>query len=323
MQLDLQTAPETLENYLKHKGWISGGQRVEALEKPGEGNMNMVIRARGEGFSLIVKQSRPFVNKFPTIPAPAQRIHTENQFYKLCSQSKELSERMPSVVGFDPEQNIMVIEDLGDSSDYTRIYRPGEDLMQKEFDQAVLWLQRLHSTDFDERVKKVFPDNLELRRLNHEHIFHYPFEMDNGMDLDAVQHGLQNVSIQFKKDDLLKSAVRKLGERYLSEGNCLLHGDYYPGSWLKTEDGLKIIDPEFCFFGPAEFDIGVFSAHLKMAKSKFDLLAVYDTVDLDKDLILRFEAVEIMRRLIGLAQLPVHLDLQEKVGLLKEARTKL
>ena len=75
-----------------------------------------------------------------------------------------------------------------------------------------------------------------------------------------------------RQDTPLKNAAIQLGKRYLSEGTSLLHGDYYPGSWLKTKTGLRIIDPEFCFFGPKEYDLGVLRAHLKMAEQPISYL---------------------------------------------------
>ena len=47
------------------------------------------------------------------------------------------------------------------------------------------------------------------------------------------------------------------GERYLAEGSTLLHGDYYPGSWMTVDDAVFVIDPEFSFKGFPEFDLGV------------------------------------------------------------------
>lgn len=60
--------------------------------------------------------------------------------------------------------------------------------------------------------------------------------------------------------------MKVLGELYLDEGKCLVHGDFYPRSWLLTNKGAAIIDHEFGFKGLAEFDLGVFMAHLKMCQ---------------------------------------------------------
>ena len=115
--------------------------------------------------------------------------------------------------------------------------------------------------------------------------------------------------------------MKYLGDVYLQTHNILIHGDYYPGSWIKSKSGIKIIDPEFSHFGKAEFDLGVMMAHLKMAQIENSLLKrVLDLyqkpLDFDYQLFLGFCGVEIMRRIIGLAQLPLHLTIKEKSDLL-------
>jgi 5-methylthioribose kinase len=147
----------------------------------------------------------------------------------------------------------------------------------------------------------------------------------NGFDLDNIQAGLQSEAMLYKKDEELKSIVKTLGDKYLADGPYLLHGDYYPGSFLKTNSGVKVIDPEFCFYGFAEFDLGVFIAHLKMSQQSQELIDVVllnykKGTDFDEKLLNQFVGVEILRRVIGLAQLPLSLSLETKKKLLKEAK---
>ena len=106
-----------------------------------------------------------------------------------------------------------------------------------------------------------------------------------------------------------------LGEIYLKDdGGVLLHGDYYPGSWLKTESGFRVIDPEFCFAGPQEFDLGVVAAHWIFCGGKADASTidrVTQTIagDISLERVKGFAGAEIVRRLIGVAQLPLDADL--------------
>jgi 5-methylthioribose kinase len=139
------------------------------------------------------------------------------------------------------------------------------------------------------------------------------------------KQGLQLEAMLYKKDEGLKTIVKILGDKYLADGPYLLHGDYYPGSFLKTNSGVKVIDPEFCFYGFAEFDLGVFIAHLKMTEQSQDLTDVVllnykKGTDFDEKLLNQFVGVEILRRIIGLAQLPLSLSLETKKELLKEAK---
>ena len=66
-------------------------------------------------------------------------------------------------------------------------------------------------------------------------------------------------------------ALQSLGALYLENGPCLLHGDFYPGSWVRAGGGVWIIDPEFCFFGPPEFDVGILVGHLLLAGRPLEL----------------------------------------------------
>ena len=113
---------------------------------------------------------------------------------------------------------------------------------------------------------------------------------------------------------------------YLRQGAYLLHGDYYPASWLKTAKGIQIIDPEFCCYGLREFDVAVFIAHLHLTKQPQAIIDsvltnYYDAKGLNMAVLHQFIAVEIMRRLIGLAQLPLKMDLGDKAKLLQFAYT--
>ena len=115
--------------------------------------------------------------------------------------------------------------------------------------------------------------------------------------------------------------VTALGSRYLEDGDTLVHGDYFPGSWVRTGAGVAVIDPEFCFLGCGEHDLGVMMAHLIMAGDTADVL---ERVAVDgranRTLARQFAGVEIMRRLIGVAQLPLTASLERKRELLGRAK---
>lgn len=320
MHLDI-TQPHLLEDYLKSKNWLKQHEQVLILEKPGEGNMNYTLRVRTHDRTLIIKQSRPYVEKYPQIAAPANRAVTEGRFYEKIQPFASINEFMPQLIGIDIDANILVLEDLGTASDYTFLYQPNQQLSMTEAEALAHYLAMLHRLTWQETIDESFA-NREMRGLNHEHIFNYPLIENNGFDLDTISSGLQMISMGYKIDTKLKQKVRELGMVYLSDGRCLLHGDFYPGSWLKTTYGLKVIDPEFCFYGCPEFDLGVMTAHLMMAKQpEGTIRKVYQAYGEIKNpqLVDQFTGVEIMRRLIGLAQLPLSLSLLDKEELLETA----
>jgi 5-methylthioribose kinase len=311
------------ESYFRSKGWLNSKEVIQSYEKAGEGNMNVVIRLRTSEKNLILKQSRSFVQKYPQISAPIDRIWTEKAFYEDINKNSFLAGFSPKILDFDEKNHLLLLEDLGNSSDFMGIYSNNNILQNGEIINLIDYLTKLHSSPIN-----AFPRNHEMKKLNHEHIFIYPFMEDNGFDLDSIQVGLQAIAMKFKKDNILKNKVLELGEKYLKTGTQLLHGDFYPGSWLKAPSGLKVIDPEFSFLGDPEFDLGVMIAHLKMAR--FDSIQIDEIVKeytnksaLDLNLLAQYTGVEILRRLIGLAQLPLDLELHEKLHLAEEAANKI
>ncbi|GAA0751115.1 phosphotransferase [Psychroflexus lacisalsi] len=324
---ELTADKASLESYLKGQGWLQLNEKITALEIPGAGNMNFTIRVKTGERSFIVKQSREYVEKFPQVPAPSERALREAEFYQLVSNKSLLNEKMPKLIGVDKKNHVLNLEDLGHGVDYTFLYQKGEHIDEAELKQIMTFIANLHKAINTKTTDTRLP-NRKMRKLNHEHIFIYPYLEDNGLNLDDVLPGLRAAGKPFKQDEALKKKVGKLGDRYLQDGNTLLHGDYFPGSWLKTNDGIKIIDPEFCFFGEVEFEIGVTLAHLKMADQPDKLvekaLRFYkDRSALNESLCKQFMAVEILRRILGLAQLPLSLDLEKRKELLNEAQSIL
>lgn len=284
--------------------------------------MNFVTRVVTRKSSLILKQANPFVQKYPQIAAPVERAFVESEFYKTIKDTDVIAATMPAFLGMDTVNHVVVLEDVGTATDFTYVYRNGYSLDQNELDQLTRYLGELHQIPSDRL--KTFPENLALRKLNHEHLFYYPFMQENGFDLDAIQPGLQEISLPYKTDATLIRHVRALGDIYLSPGTVLLHGDYYPGSWLKTATGVAVIDPEFSFIGCPEFDLGIFMAHLIMsetANTEVDRMkSTYRSgPHFDWRLCHQFIGVEVMRRIMGLAQLPLDLSLEKKEILLQEA----
>lgn len=305
-----------LQEYLISKKWLSPNEQIQTIEKPGEGNMNVVLRIMTNERSFIAKQSRPFVQKYQQIKAPIDRITVENQFYEIV-QNKTLDTHMPKILGYDHTSYVLLLEDLGHCEDMTAIYQKRR-ISSSQLEKLTSIASAIHQS----KVPNDFPDNLEMRKLNHQHIFVLPFLENNGFQLDDLQKGLQQLSIPYKSNEAINKVVHEIGEKYLAKGNTLLHGDYYPGSWMTETNHLYVIDPEFGFAGFAEFDLGVMAAHCIMATHSIDCLnTIYTTYTgkVDKRLMTQVAGIEIMRRLIGLAQLPLERSIKEKEDLLQMA----
>ncbi|QVY64244.1 phosphotransferase [Polaribacter sp. Q13] len=315
--IDIHTDLKVIKEFLLEINFLKESEEILSVEKPGEGNMNVVLRVKTNQRSFIVKQSRPFVQKYQDIPAPEDRIDVEYQFYKAI-ESPVVTSHIPEVLAYDAKNYVLILEDLGNCEDMSFVYK-NRAIETESIQLLVDILSNIHKSD----VSETYPENKELRVLNHQHIFVLPFAVDNGFSLDTIQDGLEAVSQAYKKDEKLKEQIALVGERYLSEGTTLLHGDYYPGSWMTKEDEVFVIDPEFSFKGFPEFDLGVMAAHMVMATGNKLLISTVKkayTLKFDERLFLQITGIEIMRRLIGIAQLPLDRTLEEKKELLEIAR---
>ncbi len=315
--IDLTTTPTDLQIYLSKKKWLLAEEDVIHIEKPGEGNMNVVLRVKTNQRSFILKQSRPFVQKYQQLEAPIARIVTEYSFYSTITNTT-FATYFPKILAFDETEYLLMQEDLGQCEDMSYLYNNSSFEVEQMITLTQI-LQNIHQTKptFD------YPENNALKLLNHQHIFILPFLEQNGFELDDIQLGLQRVANPFKKDSNLKAVIASIGNKYLQTGNVLLHGDYYPGSWMIAQQQLFVIDPEFSFMGFAEFDIGVMIAHSIMITMEENIsTTIFNayTASLNHKLTLQIAGIEIMRRIIGLAQLPLTRTLEEKTYLLQIAK---
>jgi 5-methylthioribose kinase len=308
-------------NILDMLGWLPKGSRVLRTAIAGAGNMNLVERVTlDDGTSLIFKRARGWVEKYPQIPAPIERAGVEAAFYTAVTGSAA-GNAMPKHLGYDERQSANLFEDLGEAADGMTAYA-GSVIEGANLDGVADWMTALHALPVPDDARLA---NRAMRALNALHIFDFPLDPQNGFDVDTITPGLQTQADRLKNDHAFVSAVKTVGKHYLRDNpsGVLLHGDLYPGSWLTTPRGLFVIDPEFCWIGPREWDVGVLLAHLRLSNQptalRERLIARYGH-PIDRALVNRIAGIEIMRRLIGVAQLPLDIDLAAKTTLLNEAR---
>ena len=313
-----------VQRCLAAQSFLKTGEAVEKLSKAGDGNMNLTLLVETNQRAFILKQARPWVEKYDDIAAPWDRILFEQRYYQLAAAIPEVLSRSPEILAVDAESRTILMENIEDAQDLTGLYT-GTDMSASEFEALGRYLGALHSA-----TRGTFTEDLanrDMRALNHEHIFVIPLAPDNGLRLDEFESGLMDAAAKLQSDAALCDAVSFLGERYLADGDCLQHGDYFPGSWLRSAKGLRVIDPEFCFYGDPEFDLGVAIAHLAIARRPASdaarFLSAYETKAAVPDgaLLARYAGTEIIRRIVGVAQLPIPASTGFRSKILDSARS--
>ncbi|AEE53936.1 phosphotransferase [Haliscomenobacter hydrossis] len=314
MHLD-QHQLSAIGSWMTQHDLLAPEETILSAEKAGEGNMNYTLRVKSTLQSVILKQARPYVEKYPSIAAPVERAAMEAAFFSAAAPWEGVEAMLPKLLYFSPEDHLQVIEDLGEGADFSSFYARKEAIPAADLASLLGFLHTLHQQSRKNPPAGNF-QNRAMRELNHFHIFDFPFQPGNGLKLDGNQAGLQALAERtiFRYPNLREKTL-KLGQRYLADGDTLLHGDFFPGSWLRTSRGVFVIDPEFCFRGEAAFDLGVCLAHLYFCG--MDWTEAFSNIrkhygEFDELACAAFASVEILRRLYGVAQLPLSFSMEEK-----------
>ncbi|NRA45481.1 MAG: phosphotransferase [Oligoflexales bacterium] len=311
--------------YTKNQEKIDYAYQCEAIE---DSNMNVVLKIDMDGQSWLVKHADPWVRKYPEIAAPVSRTKQEADFYQAFGSNPRLQGFMPEYIGYDASENLIALEYIDHATSAMSFYdlEKSQGIPQPLVEQAISYLATLHS--LQPSTTRDW-SNRELRKLNHIHMFEFPYDPGNGMNLDQICPGLGRLAQGYQSDAELKKACSALGNLYLqAQGPALLHGDFYPGSWLVKQEKVVIIDPEFCFIGPTEFDLGVLLAHhLIIGAQTMEISSLIDRyIDkakpayFDKTLCTKFCGAEILRRMLGAAQLPIDWQLERYEPILNLGR---
>jgi len=190
-----------IQAYLASVGWLVPNEVVERVTRAGEGNMNCVLQAVTYRRSFILKQSRPWVEKYPGVAAPWDRALVEARFYREVEPRQTIANYLPKLLDVDSNERLLMLEDLGEAQDFTFLYSDGGTRLEEaECNNLIDFLVALHTSLRGPELADAFP-NMEMRLLNHEHVFALPLRKDNGLDLDAITPGLSALAIHLQAAD--------------------------------------------------------------------------------------------------------------------------
>ncbi|TQR20081.1 S-methyl-5-thioribose kinase [Psychrobacillus vulpis] len=237
-----------------------------ACREIGDGNLNYVfhITDSKSGKGIIIKQALPYAKVVgESWPLTLKRAAIEANALK--KHGEFAAGLVPKVYATDEELAITVMEDLS----HLTIVRKGliqlESYPKLASDIGVYLAKTLfHTSDFalhpfeKKRLVSEF-SNPELCKITEDLIFTDPFFDHETNDFEPSIRA--NVEAIWSNESL-KLEVAKLKKSFLTEAEALLHGDLHTGSIFASETETKVIDPEFAFYGPIGFDIGLFLANL-------------------------------------------------------------
>lgn len=241
------------------------GAELECQEI-GDGNLNYVFRitdpASGKG--LIIKQALPYAKVVgESWPLTLKRAVIEAS--ALQKHGEFAPDLVPEVYGVDEELAFTVMEDLSHLTIAREGLIHGESYPELSKHIGEYLAQTLfHTSDFalhpfEKKRLAVEFSNPELCKITEDLIFTDPF-FDR--DTNDYESELQAEVEAIWNNGPLKLEAAKLKKSFLTDGEALLHGDLHTGSIFASSTETKVIDPEFAFYGPIGFDVGLFLANL-------------------------------------------------------------
>ena len=238
------------------------------IDEVGDGNLNLVYTVSSDSGNIIIKQALPYVRLVgDSWPLPLSRSFYEHEV--LVRQAKRDPGSVPVIYYFYKEKAIIAMEMLLPhiilrkkliAGEYINglAQRLGEFCARNAFRGSDLSLQ----TADKKSDTAMFQGNLALMAITESLVFTEPyFEAE----MNHHTEGLDPIVKILRSDVKMKSEAQKMLMKFTSNTETLCHGDLHSGSVMCTDNETKVIDPEFGFYGPMGFDIGMLISNYLMA----------------------------------------------------------
>ena len=247
---------------------VGGDPAAWRVSEVGDGNLNLVFIVEGPAGSVIVKQALPYVRLVGEgWPLPLKRAFFE--YHALVRQGARDPGRVPQVLHFDEAQALIVMERLSPHVILRGAMMAGRrvaDLGQVLGRFCARTAFRGSDLSMEAPAKKadaaLFAGNVELCDITERLVFTDPYY---AAEMNRHSPGLEPVVAELRADQALKVEVQHLKRAFTARAETLAHGDLHAGSIMVTDDEARVIDPEFAFYGPLGFDIGMMIGNYLMA----------------------------------------------------------
>lgn len=258
--LTVDTVTEFVAKHVDKVGFFTAVSKLSATEIEG-GNLNYAFCVRDEtGKAVFVKQAPDFIKVFgPEAKLHRERLELEvslyNEWVSMLGE-KTAAEYLPNIYFCDLESMSFIMEFLESfqlldkklcSSDCeTGLLQASQCL--GEF-MALVHSKSHSSVVGSERASELTKrfENRALRDIQLAYVFTKAFEESER-------------AAWLRSDTAFMQELEEVRSTYNGQNTsdlALCHGDLHPGSVMVKDDGaMRVIDPEFCIYGPPGLDLG-------------------------------------------------------------------
>ena len=183
---------------------------------------------------------------------------------------------VPEIYFYDEIMCVLAMEDISEYKNLRteliagKIFLNFADNISEFLSRTLLLTTDLFMNKFEKKKNVKEFINPELCDISECLVFTEPY--DNNRNRNIITAGNEEFveNILYKNEDL-HFAILKLREKFMNYSQSLIHGDLHSGSIFINEKGIKIIDPEFSFYGPMAYDIGnvIGNLYFPLYRAKF------------------------------------------------------
>ena len=271
---------ETVKTYLVEQLKLFAPDEPLDAEEIGDGNINYVFRvhSRASGKSIIVKQADRLLR---SSGRPLDITRSKREADALRIYADLTPQFIPQMYAYDDTMSAICMEDISYCGNLRKELMAGHPLPASFAENAASFLADavfptsdlfLPPEEKKERVKAFI--NPELCAISETLVFSEPY--CNGKSRNRITPGNEAfIQKTLYNDETLKTEVASLRETFMNKAEALIHGDLHTGSIFignstgaatdsneTNEPCMKIIDPEFAFYGPIGYDLGNIIANL-------------------------------------------------------------
>ncbi|MGL9726708.1 5-methylthioribose kinase [Enterococcus sp. DIV0756] len=257
---------ETVKRYVVERlGAFPAEAPIEVTEI-GDGNINYVFRVVNQttNESLVIKQADVLLRSSGR-PLDIERNRIEAEILRL--QNELAPQFVPQVYYYDQKMYALTMEDVSayQNMRYELIEKHifpafSEEIAEYLARTLLLTSDLVLARDVKKQRVKAFI-NPEMCDISEDLVFTEPY--NDYKKRNIVTAGNERfVAENLYENEPLQVEVALLRNNFMNNAQALLHGDLHTGSIFINQTGLKVIDPEFAFYGPAGYDIGNVLAHL-------------------------------------------------------------
>ena len=265
---------DIIDYVFEHSNFFDSNENL-VCEEIGDGNINYVYRIFDTNTkkSLILKQADVQTRVRPDGYLNPDRSTREAEVLKLYNECAPGFS--PKIIYADPVMAAIIMEDIGSYSNLRMELMAGKIFygIEKLIARFIVDTS-LPSTDLVLAYQKKFKAaakfyNPDLCKITEDLVFTHPYKDLRQRNI-LLPENADWLKKKFYEDSNLIARVAVLKEKFNNYTQGLIHGDLHSGSiFVKNENEeikIKIIDPEFAFYGPIAYDLGNVLAHFIFAQ---------------------------------------------------------